>query len=177
MPFCHELYIERSDFLEDAPRKFFRLKPGGEVRLRYAYIIRCDEVIKDSNGNVIELICSFDPDTKSGSGKSDKKVKGTIHWVSAQHSITSKVNLYDRLFKIPNPASTDDIEQSINPQSLEVVQAELELSLADDDAPKVFQLERNGYFCLDDSKGEKSFNRIVTLRDTWAKIEKQALNS
>ena len=89
MPFCHELYIERSDFLEDAPRKFFRLKPGGEVRLRYAYIIRCDEVIKDSNGNVIELICSFDPDTKSGSGKSDKKVKGTIHWVSAQHSITS----------------------------------------------------------------------------------------
>jgi len=177
MPFCRELYIERSDFLEDAPRKFFRLKPGGEVRLRYAYIIRCDEVIKNSSGEVIELICSFDPDTKSGSGKSDKKVKGTIHWVSAQHSVTSKVHLYDRLFKIPNPASSDDIELSINPQSLEIVQAELEASFAEESTPKVFQLERNGYFCIDNTDGKKRFNRIVTLRDSWAKIEKQALNS
>jgi len=177
MPFCRELYIESSDFLEDAPRKFFRLKPGGEVRLRYAYIIRCDEVIKNSNGEVIELICSYDVDTKSGTGKSDKKVKGTIHWVSAQHSITSEVRLYDRLFKIPDPANVDDIEASINPHSLEIVEAELESSFAEENAPKVFQLERNGYFCLDNMSEKKSFNRVVTLRDSWAKIEKQALNS
>ena len=177
MPFCRELYIESSDFLEDAPRKFFRLKPGGEVRLRYAYIIRCDEVIKNSNGEVIELICSYDVDTKSGTGKSDKKVKGTIHWVSAQHSITSEVRLYDRLFKIPDPANVDNIEASINPHSLEIVEAELESSFAEENAPKVFQLERNGYFCLDNMSEKKSFNRVVTLRDSWAKIEKQALNS
>ena len=177
MPFCRELYIGSSDFLEDAPRKFFRLKPGGEVRLRYAYIIRCDEVIKNSNGEVIELICSYDVDTKSGTGKSDKKVKGTIHWVSAQHSITSDVRLYDRLFKIPDPANVDDIEASINPHSLEIVEAELESSFAEENAPKVFQLERNGYFCLDNMSEKKSFNRVVTLRDSWAKIEKQALNS
>lgn len=177
MPFCRELYIESSDFLEDAPRKFFRLKPGGEVRLRYAYIIRCDEVIKNSNGEVIELICSYDVDTKSGTGKSDKKVKGTIHWVSAQHSITSEIRLYDRLFKIPDPANIDDIEASINPHSLEIVEAELESSFAEENAPKVFQLERNGYFCLDNMSEKKSFNRVVTLRDSWAKIEKQALNS
>ena len=177
MPFCRELYIESSDFLEDAPRKFFRLKPGGEVRLRYAYIIRCDEVIKNSNGEVIELICSYDVGTKSGTGKSDKKVKGTIHWVSAQHSITSEVRLYDRLFKIPDPANVDDIEASINPHSLEIVEAELESSFAEENAPKVFQLERNGYFCLDNMSEKKSFNRVVTLRDSWAKIEKQALNS
>lgn len=176
MPFCNELYIEQSDFLEEAPRKFFRLKPGGEVRLRYAYIIRCEKVIKNSDGEVSELICTYDPDTRSGTGTSDKKVKGTIHWVSARHSLDAKIRLYDRLFKIPNPSNIEDIENSINPNSLETVSAKLESSLDSGDAPDVFQLERNGYFCIDKKEKDKKYNRIVTLRDSWAKIEKQALN-
>lgn len=176
MPFCNELYIEQSDFLEEAPKKFFRLKPGGEVRLRYAYIIRCEKVIKNSDGKVTELICSYDPDTKSGTGTSEKKVKGTIHWVSVRHSLDAKIRLYDRLFKLPNPSNCEDIESSINPNSLETLQAKLEISLDSEDAPAVFQLERNGYFCIDKEEKETKYNRIVTLRDSWAKIEKQALS-
>ena len=177
--FTKELFIERDDFKEDAPRKFHRLKPGGEVRLRYAYIIKCEEVIKDSSGNIKELRCSYDPDTKSGTGKSDKKVKGTIHWVSAEHSFDAEIRLYDRLFKVYNPAASDDLEKTINPDSLKTVQAKLEDSLGAEDAPSSFQLERTGYFCLDTklSNDEKRiYNRIVTLRDSWAKIEKAAMS-
>jgi len=179
MPFCREIFIERSDFMEDAPSKFFRLKPGGEVRLRYAYIICCEEVIKDKNGDVIELICSYDPETRSGSGKSEKKVKGTIHWVSALHSIDAEVRLYDRLFKDHNPAASKDIDTVINPNSLEIVQAKLEKSCGEQGSPETFQLERNGYFCIDEKlskDNQLTYNRIVTLRDSWAKIEKQALS-
>jgi len=177
--FTKEIFIERDDFKEDAPRKFHRLKPGGEVRLRYAYIIKCEEIIKDSSGNIKELRCSYDPDTKSGTGKSNKKVKGTIHWVSAEHSFDAEIRLYDRLFKVYNPAASDDLEKTINPDSLKTVQAKLEDSLGAEDAPPSFQLERTGYFCLDTklSNDEKRiYNRIVTLRDSWAKIEKAAMS-
>jgi glutaminyl-tRNA synthetase len=176
MPFSREIYVEQDDFMEEAPRKFFRLKPGGEVRLRFAYIIRCDEVIKDDAGNVIELHCSYDPDTRSGSGSSDRKVKGTIHWVSVEHSQTAEVRLYDRLFTVVNPGSFDDVMPYLNPDSLEVVEARVEpaLRLADQSV----QFERLGYFCpdaVDHSEDNLVFNRIVTLRDTWAKVEKAAL--
>jgi len=178
VPFGRELYIERDDFMEEAPRKFFRLKPGGEVRLRYAYIIRCDEVIKDDAGDVVELRCSYDPDTRSGSGTSDRKVKGTIHWVSSAHAIAAEVRLYDRLFKLPNPGSVEDVLSALNPESLEIVSARLEPALEDAAAGVAYQFERIGYFCTDSRDHTPTapvWNRIVTLRDGWAKIEKQAL--
>ena len=176
LPFSRELWIDQDDFMEEAPRKFFRLKPGGEVRLRFGYIIRCDEVIKNDAGKVVELRCSYDPDTRSGTGKSDRKVKGTIHWVSCQHAIDASVRLYDRLFNDANPNMADDFHSVLNASSLEVVAAKLEPSLAaGDDA---VQFERLGYFSVDaqDSTPDAPvFNRIVTLRDSWAKLEKQAL--
>ena len=177
--FAKELYIERDDFMEDAPEKFFRLKPGGEVRLRYAYIIRCDEVIKNSDGEIIELHCSYDPDTRSGTGTSDKKVKGTIHWVSVKHSFSAEIRLYDRLFSESDPGTSDDIMLTINPKSLEVVSARLENSLLKTKPGETFQFERNGYFCSDRKDYNSDapiYNRIITLRDSWAKIEKQARN-
>ena len=164
--------------MEDAPRKFFRLKPGGEVRLRYAYIIRCDEVIKDESGQVVELRCSYDADTRSGTGSSDRKVKGTIHWVSANDAVAAEVRLYDRLFTVPDPASADDVMEHLNPDSLEIVTAQVEPSLGQRGEDSSFQFERLGYFTVDavDTTPESPvFNRIVTLRDSWAKIEKQAL--
>ena len=176
MPFTRELYIEQDDFMEEAPRKFFRLKPGGEVRLRFAYIIKCEEVIKDDAGNVVELRCTIDPDTKSGSGSSDRKVKGTIHWVSAEHGIPAEVRLYDRLFTIPDPGADANVHAHLNPNSLEVCDARLEPSLSE--AAEAVQFERLGYFRTDivDHTAEKPiFNRILPLRDSWAKIEKQAL--
>ncbi|MGH8223093.1 MAG: glutamine--tRNA ligase/YqeY domain fusion protein, partial [Woeseiaceae bacterium] len=130
LPFGRELWIERDDFMEDAPNKFFRLKPGGEVRLRFAYIIRCDEVIKGPDGEVTELRCSYDPDTKSGSGNSDRKVKGTIHWVSAADARTAEVRLYDRLFTVPDPGAADDVMAVLNPASLAIVTARVEPALA-----------------------------------------------
>ena len=166
--------------MEEAPKKFFRLKPGGEVRLRFAYIIRCDEVIKDDEGNVIELRCSYDADTRSGSGSSDRKVKGTIHWVSAQHAVKAEVRLYDRLFTIPDPGNAENTEEHLNPDSLEIVDARLESNLASAKTGTPIQFERLGYFCPDavDHKIDKPvFNRIVTLRDGWAKIERQALQN
>ena len=178
LPFAREIFIEQTDFMEEAPKKFFRLKPGGEVRLRYGYIIRCDEVIKDEAGQVIELRCSYDPDTRSGTGTSGRKVKGTIHWVSAKHAIAAEVRLYDRLFTVIDPAASDDVMKHINPDSLEIVNAQVEPSLGDVDVESYFQFERLGYFCPDavDTTADKPvFNRIVTLRDSWAKIEKQAL--
>ncbi len=176
LPFSRELWIEQDDFMEEAPRKFFRLKPGGEVRLRFGYIIRCDEVIKNGAGEIIELRCSYDPDTRSGTGTSDRKVKGTIHWVSCEHGLDASVRLYDRLFNDANPNTADDFHRVLNENSLEVVRAKLEPSLVDVD--EAVQFERLGYFCIDaqdTTVGEPVFNRIVTLRDSWAKLEKQAL--
>ena len=178
MPFGRELWIERDDFMEEAPKKFFRLKPGGEVRLRFAYIIRCDEVIKNEAGEVVELRCRYDPDTRSGTGSSDRKVKGTIHWVSCQHAATARVRLYDRLFTVANPNSAKDIHAVLNPQSLETVDARLEPALSGLAAGETVQFERLGYFCPDekeDAAGERVFNRVVTLRDSWAKLEKQEM--
>lgn len=176
MPFSRDICVEQDDFMEEAPRKFFRLKPGGEVRLRFAYIIKCDEVIKDNSGNVVELRCSYDPETRSGSGTSERKVKGTIHWVSAPHAIDAEVRLYDRLFSVPNPGAQDDVIPHLNPHSLEIVNARLEPALGD--ANRSYQFERLGYFCpdaIDHSTDKPVFNRIVTLRDSWGKIEKQAM--
>ena len=180
LPFTREIYVERDDFMEDAPRKFFRLKPGGEVRLRYAYIIRCDDVIKDGEGNVTELHCSYDPDTKSGAALSDRKVKGTIHWVSAEHAATAEVRLYDRLFRVANPGAAESVTDALNPDSLEVVKARVEPSLAAAEPGERVQFERSGYFVADEKRhatGKPVFNRIVTLRDSWAKLEAQAVQA
>ena len=182
VPFCREIFIERDDFMEDAPRKFFRLKPGGEVRLRYAYIIKCESVVKDGDGNVSELRCTYDPATRSGTGAdSGRKVKGTIHWVSARHAVRAQVRLYDRLFKDPYPSSTENIESALNPDSLSIAHdAALEPSLADAQAGEHYQFERLGYFWIDaqlTEPGQPVFNRTVTLRDSWAKIEQQALQT
>jgi len=178
MPFSRELWIEQDDFMEDAPRKFFRLKPGGEVRLRFGYIIQCEEVIKNDAGEVIELRCTYDPDTRSGTGTSDRKVKGTIHWVSCQHGIDADVRLYDRLFTEANPNSADDFHSVLNPDSLTKVTAKLEPSLGSLEAGQPVQFERLGYFCADSEEHTAEspvINRIVTLRDSWAKLEKQAM--
>ncbi len=178
MPFGREIYIEHTDFMEQPPKKFFRLKPGGEVRLRFAYIIRCDAMIKNDDGEVIELHCSFDPDTRSGSATSGRKVKGTIHWVSVDHAVPAEVRLYDRLFTIPDPGSAENFLEDLNPDSLEVVHAVLEPALGNVQAGSAFQFERTGYFRTDtvDHQPDKPvFNRVVTLRDSWAKIEREAL--
>ncbi len=178
IPFAKEIYIEREDFMENPPKKFFRLSPGNEVRLRYAYIIKCEEVVKDENGNVIELKCSYDPETKSGTGSINKKVKGTIHWVSAKHSINAEVRLYDRLFNHPDPDGDKEIDfkSHLNPNSLEVItNCKLEPGLAKTKPGERFQFERLGYFCADikdSTKDNLVFNRTVTLKDTWAKILK-----
>jgi glutaminyl-tRNA synthetase len=164
--------------MEDAPRKFFRLKPGGEVRLRFGYIIRCDDVIKNDAGDVVELRCSYDPDTRSGTGNSDRKVKGTIHWVSCEHAVDASVRLYDRLFTEVNPNSAEDFHAVLNAGSLETVSAKLEPSLAELEPETAVQFERLGYFCTDSeehSVDARVINRIVTLRDSWAKLEKQAM--
>ena len=175
VPFSRELYIERDDFLEEPPRGYHRLAPGREVRLRYAYIIRCDEMVKDPRtGEVTELRCSYDPTTRSGSGKSGKKVQGTIHWVSAAHALEAELRLYDRLFSVPDPQgdSSRDYRELLNSKSLETVKSRVEPSLAAAGAGDRFQFERLGYFCVDpDSTGVALvFNRIVTLRDSWLKI-------
>ncbi|MDH3337566.1 MAG: glutamine--tRNA ligase, partial [Gammaproteobacteria bacterium] len=173
-----EVLIERDDFLEEAPRKFFRLKPGGEVRLRFGYIIKCEEVIKNDAGDIVELRCSYDPDTRSGTGTSDKKVKGTIHWVSAAHAVPASVRLYDRLFTVPDPNSVDDFMSVLNPESLETVTAMLEPALQQLAGGEAVQFERLGYFCADSEEHTADalvINRIVTLRDSWAKIEAAAM--
>lgn len=177
VPFTRELFIERTDFQEEPHRKFFRLAPGREVRLRYAYIIKCEEVIKDETGNVVELRCTYDPETKSGSGKSDKKVKGTIHWVSAEYALDAEVRLYDRLFSVENPEADKekDFTHFINPESLKTItNAKLEPGLKESKSGNYYQFERTGYFVVDskDSNPENLvFNRTVPLRDSWAKIK------
>jgi glutaminyl-tRNA synthetase len=174
--FSRELYIENSDFMEDPPPKYFRLRPGGEVRLKYAYIIKCDEVIKDAAGNIQELRCTADLDSKSGGATANRKVKGTIHWVSAEHSIEAEVRLYDRLFLEPDPETESDFERHLNPGSLEVVTARCELSLREVRSDASYQFERLGYFTLDkDSRSERLvLNRTVTLKDSWAKEVRKA---
>lgn len=177
LPFSKIIYIERDDFRETPPPKYFRLFPGAEVRLRYAYIIKCVDVIKDSStGEIVELHSTYDPDTRSGTVKSQKKVKGTIHWVSAEHAIRAEVRLYDRLFTTEDP-SGENWENLINPNSLETLtNCKLEPCLAKVKPMDRFQFERMGYFCVDkESMPEKLlFNRTVTLRDTWAKLENKA---
>ncbi len=172
LPFSRELYIEREDFAEVPPPKFFRLKPGGEVRLKYAYIIRCDEVIKDAAGNVTELRCTADLESKSGGATAGRKIKGTIHWVSAAHAIDAEVRLYDRLFTEAEPELDGrDYKTVLNPHSLEVITAKCEPSLAGAAPEERYQFERLAFFTLDkdSAPGKPVFNRTITLKDTWAK--------
>jgi glutaminyl-tRNA synthetase len=174
VPFSRELYVERDDFMEDAPNKFFRLSLGREVRLRFAYYITCNEVIKNEAGEVETLICSYDPESRGGSSPDGRKVKGTIHWVSAPHSVRAQVNQYDRLFNSANPGAADDIAESINPDSRQVMEnARFEPAIELTGNKIAYQFERLGYFISDyDSTTENPvFNRTMTLRDSWAKIE------
>ncbi len=176
VPFSRVLYIEQDDFMEQPPKEFFRLAPGREVRLRYAYIIKCVGVVKDKAGKVVELHCTYDPDTRSGAIGSSRKVKGTIHWVSAAHALKAEVRLYDRLFTVENPGDVDEVETVLNPASLQTMTGYLEPGLAGSTPGTKYQFERLGYFCVDsrDSSAERLvFNRTVTLRDTWAKIAKK----
>ena len=180
VPFSREIYIEQTDFMEDPPKKFFRLGPGREVRLRYAYFLKCEDVIKDDDGNVVELRCTYDPETKGGKAPDGRKVRGTIHWVSAEHAVDAEVRLYDHLFQVPNP---DDVPEGghftdhLNPNSLEVLtDCKLERAFESTEPDFTCQFERTGYFHVDslDSTPERLvFNRAVTLRDSWAKIQKQ----
>lgn len=171
IPFGRELFIEHDDFMEDPPKKFFRMAPGREVRLRYGYFITCREVIKNAHGNVVELRCTYDPETRGGNAPDGRKVKATIHWVAAAQAVPAEVRIYDHLFTTPQPDAANFASQ-INPNSLEVVAAMLEPALASDNSDVAVQFERQGYFCRDkdSSPGSLVFNRTVGLRDTWAKV-------
>jgi len=179
VPFSRVIYIEQDDFREDPPKKFFRLAPGREVRLRYAYFITCTDVVKDENGEIVELHCTYDPASRGGNSPDGRKVKGTIHWVSADHAIEAEVRLYDRLLAVANPAGDEngkDFKSYLNPDSLEALTGYVEPSLAGAAPLRRYQFERLGYFCVDsvDSTKEKLvFNRTITLRDSWAKIEQK----
>jgi glutaminyl-tRNA synthetase len=178
VPFSRELYIERDDFLEDPPKKFFRLAPGREVRLRYAYFVTCQEVIKDANGEIVELRCTYDPATRGGDSPDGRKVKGTLHWVSAQHAVAGEVRNYDTLFldEEPNPSGEGGLRSSLNPASLDVIEnAQLEPALVNAAAGQRLQLERLGYYAVDpdSNPGRVVLNRTATLRDTWAKVAKK----
>lgn len=175
MPFCREVYIERDDFMEVPPKKFFRLGPGLEVRLKSAYIIKCESFVKDESGKVTEIHCTYDPDTRSGQSQSERKVKGTLHWVSARHCIDAEVRLYDRLFSDPEPDGHKDVDfkEFLNPDSLSVLKnCKMEPWLKDAKPLDKFQFQRIGYFCVDlDSTPEKPvFNKTVGLKDSWSKI-------
>ena len=180
VPFSKVIYIEKDDFMEDPPKKFFRLSPGKEVRLRYAYFVTCVDVVKDENGEVIELHCTYDPETKGGDAPDGRKVKATLHWVSEAHALDAEVRLYDHLFSIPDPDDVPedvDYKTNLNPHSLQVLSGcKLEPSLKEAEPGSRFQFERLGYFCVDtrdSTPGKPVFNRTVTLRDTWARLEKQ----
>jgi glutaminyl-tRNA synthetase len=179
VPFSRELYIEREDFMEDPPKKFFRLGPGREVRLRWAFFLKCEEFIQDEQGNVVELRCTYDPETKGGSAPDGRKVKGTIHWVSASHAIDAQVRLYDHLLKIEDPSEIPDGEDwksALNENSLQVLKGcKLEPALADAQPGEPVQFERKGYFVVDSKDSSQDtlvFNRAVTLKDTWAKVQR-----
>jgi len=181
VPFSRELYIEREDFMEDPPKKFYRLAPGREVRLRYAYFITCTGLIKDDAGNITELHCTYDPATKGGDAPDGRKVKSTLHWVCADRAIEAEVRLYDNLFTKENPEDVpegQDFTANLNPNSLETISAQIEPSIADAKPLSRYQFERLGYFCTDPqtTKQKPTFNRTVTLRDTWAKIQKRKQN-
>jgi glutaminyl-tRNA synthetase len=171
IPFGRALYIDRDDFMENPPPKYFRLRPGGEVRLKYAYIIKCDEVVKDANGNILELRCTADLESKTGGATAARKIKGTIHWVSAVHAIDAEVRLYDRLFTVAEPDAAGDFKQHLNPHSLETLTAKCEPGLETAAPRRHYQFERLGYFALDldSTAGKLVFNRTISLRDTWAK--------
>jgi glutaminyl-tRNA synthetase len=180
IPFSRVLYIERDDFREDPPKKFFRLSEGREVRLRYAYYVTCVGVVKDETGDVVELHCTYDPETRGGWSEDGRKVRGTLHWVSAAHSLRAEVRLYDRLFKKVSPDGEKDgadFKTFLNPDSLETLTScRVEPSLSGAVPGSRFQFERLGYFCVDSSDSSDEtlvFNRTVTLRDSWAKIEKK----
>ena len=179
LPFSREIYIDADDFMEDAPKKYFRLKPGGSVRLRYGYIVDFEKVIKDDEGNIVEVHCTYDPETRSGQDKSGRKVKGVIHWLSAKHAVDAEVRLYDRLFTVAAPdAQEQPFTDFINPDSLEVLEnAKVEPSLVNSEAGDAFQFERQGYFVADDVLHKSTdglvFNRTVTLRDSWGKEQKK----
>ena len=179
VPFSRELYIEREDFMEDPPRKFFRLAPGREVRLRYGYLVTCVEAVKDETGEVVELRCTYDPETRGGQAPDGRKVRGTIHWLSAPHSLEAEVRLYDHLFSIERPDDPEDGADPmtyLNPQPLETLTScRVEPSLADAEPGSRYQFERQGYFCVDSvdsAPGRLVFNRTVPLRDSWARIAK-----
>ena len=172
VPFSRELYVEQEDFMEDAPRKFFRLSPGREVRLFGAYFVTCDDVVKDADGNVVELKCSYDPESRGGNSPDGRKVRGTIHWVSAEHAVDAELRLYNPLFTIENPEEGGDFTENLNPNSLEIITAKVEPNLAETQIGEAFQFMRQGYFVADseDHTPEKPvFNRTVTLRDSWTK--------
>ncbi len=175
LPFSRELYIDRDDFQEAPHKKFFRLAPGQEVRLRYGYFITCTDVVKDDGGAIVELRCTYDPQTKGGYAPDGRKVKGTIHWLSAPHALNAEVRMYDRLFAAEDPGAYADFQAAINPNSLHIIRnAKVEASLADAAPEAVFQFERKGYFCVDskDSRpGALVFNQTIGLRDSWAKIQ------
>jgi glutaminyl-tRNA synthetase len=180
VPFSRVLYIEQDDFREDPPKQYFRLAPGREIRLRYGYFIRCTGVVKNDRGEVVEVHCTYDPETRGGNAPPDgRKVKSTIHWVSAAHAIDAEVRLYDNLFAKPDPNETEegqDFTANLNPNSLETLPAaKLEPALAGAAPGSRYQFERLGYFCvdIDSAPGKPVFNRTMTLRDTWAKIEKR----
>ena len=178
IPFSGEIYIEREDFMEDAPKKFFRLAPGREVRLRYAYFITCEQVLKDESGNITELICTYDPLSKGGKSPDGRKVKGTLHWVDAKQNIEAQVRIYDRLFTIPNPDSNEEkgFKELLNPDSLSIIEkAYIEPSVDGADALSYYQFERLGYFNVDkdSKKGAMVFNKTVGLRDSWGKPKNQ----
>ncbi|HPD96586.1 MAG TPA: glutamine--tRNA ligase/YqeY domain fusion protein [Tenuifilaceae bacterium] len=175
IPFSREIYIEQEDFMENPPKKFFRLAPGKEVRLRYAYFIKCNDVIKDENGNIVELHCTYDPASRGGNSPDGRKVQGTIHWVSIPHAVKAEVRLFDRLFSNPDPNNVPegvDWKSSLNPDSLKVIEGLIEPSLQNASVLDKFQFERIGYFCVDSDTTSKKlvFNRTATLKDTWAKI-------
>lgn len=173
--FSRELWVERDDFMEEAPRKFFRLTPGREVRLRYAYFVTCTDVVKDADGTVVELRCTYDPESRGGEAPDGRKVRGTIHWLSAADAVRARVRLYDHLFARPDPGAEGDVMDDLSPASLEVLdEALIEPGLAGRNAPDPVQFERLGYFCADpDSTPERPlFNRTVGLRDSWAKLQK-----
>jgi glutaminyl-tRNA synthetase len=180
MPFSREIYIERDDFMENPPKKFFRLAPGGEVRLKSAYIIRCENVVKDQKGNITELHCTYDPETRSGLPGASRKVKGTLHWVSAGHAVDAQVRLYDRLFNVENPAAETerDFRELLNPDSLKVVEhVKVEPFIASQAAQGTkFQFQRIGYFTPDADSTEENlvFNRTIALKDTWEKVQKNS---
>ncbi|MFQ5715657.1 MAG: glutamate--tRNA ligase family protein, partial [Nitrospinales bacterium] len=180
VPFSRVLYIERDDFMEDPPKKYFRLAPGREARLKHAYIIKCERAVKDERtGEVVELRCTYDPRTKSGNSPDGRKVKGTLHWVSAAHALSAEARLYDHLFSAPNPGNEreyPDLKSCLNDRSLETLnQCRVEPSLANATPGERYQFLRLGYFCVDSdsSQGALAFNRAVTLRDTWAKLAKK----